>query len=167
MFIFKTIDALIDWMGRVISFLIVPIILVLFFETLLRYFFNAPTTWAYYVSCNLSSFFFFIGAAYTLLYKGHVSMDAIYNRFSARGKAVVDMVTAPIFFFFAGVLFWNGIGYAWNSVKTLENVGAPLYWPLYPFKVVVPIGGFLLVLQGVAKFIRDMITAIKGEKYEH
>lgn len=165
--IVKTIDVLSDWTGRIVSFLVVPITLVLVYETLMRYVFNAPTTWAYYVSSNLACVFFLIGAAYTLLYRGHVSMDAIYIRFPPRVKAIIDVITATIFFSFAGVLLWKSIIYAWDSVKELETVGIPLYLPLYPFKLFVPIGAFLLLLQGVAKFIRDLITAISGEKYEH
>ena len=165
--ILKTIDALSNWTGKIVSFLIIPIVCALVYETLMRYVFSAPTTWAYYLSSNLAVVFFLVGGAYTLLHKGHVGMDAVYERFSPRIKAIIDLITAPVFFSFVGLLLWKGIDYAWVSAKGLENTGCPLYLPLYPFKMFVPIGAFLLVLQGIAKFIRDLITAISGEKYEY
>jgi len=163
----KVIDALSDWAGKVISFLIVPIVFILVYEVVMRYGFNAPTQWAHHISWNLTSPFFLLGGAYGLLKKGHVNMDVVYNRFPLRMRAIVDLFTAILFFLFCGVLLWKGMEYAWGSLMILETSGCPLYFPLYPIKLILPIAAFLLLLQGSAKFIRDLITAIAGRQYEY
>lgn len=163
----KTIDAINDWVGKVISFLIVAVVFILVYETVARYAFNAPTTWAHHISWNLTGPFFLLGGAYGLLKKGHVNMDVVYNRFPLRMRAIIDLFTATLFFLFCGMLLWLGIEYAWGSLKGLENSGPPLYFPLYPVKLTLPIAAFLLLLQGSAKFIRDLIAAVTGQKYEY
>lgn len=163
----KAIDAISGWAGKIISFLIVPTVLILVYETVMRYGFNAPTPWVHHISWNLTGPFFLLGGAYGLLHRGHVNMDVIYNRFPLRWRAIIDLFTAILFFLFVGVLLWKGMGYAWDSVLGLENSGCPLYFPIYPIKLFLPIAAFLLLLQGSAKFIRDLVTAISGEKYEH
>ena len=154
-------------MGRVVCFLIVAVVFILVYETVTRYGFNAPTTWAHHICGNLMCPFFILGGAYTLLKKAHVNMDIVYNRFPLRIKAIVDLFTAMLFYAFYGVLFWKGLEWSWDSLVGLENSGPPLYFPIYPVKLTVPIGALLILLQGSAKFIRDLITAIAGEKCEY
>jgi len=163
----KTIDAISEWMGRVVCFFIIAIVFILVYETVARYAFNAPTTWAHHISWNFTVPFFLLGGAYALRNKAHVNMDVVYNRFPLRMRAIIDLVTAILFFLFCGVLFWMGVEWSWDSVIGTETSGPPLYYPVYPIKLIVPIAALLLLLQGSAKFIRDLMTAIAGRAYEY
>jgi len=159
-FVFKnTLETFNDWVGNIISFCIVIFVIILTYETIARYLFNAPTKWAYQLIWSLSCLYFFLGGVYALRHNGHINMDVIYNRFSIRGKAIADLLTSLLFFLFIGILFCKGIEFAWESLTRLENSGPPLYWPIYPVKLFVPIASFLLLLQGVIKFVRVLIIA--------
>jgi len=109
-----------------------------------------------------------MGGGYTLLTKHHVNMDAFYRRFSPRKKAKVDLATSALFFVFcigmlAGAYIW--ISPSLHNLKFLVNpINAALY---YPSSLWVIATAFLLLIQGIAKFIRDLLTIINGENNEH
>ena len=65
------------WSGRIVAWLIVPMVLSLVWEVVARYFFNAPTVWAYDMTFMLYGTFFMLGSAYTLLRKGHIRTDSV------------------------------------------------------------------------------------------
>lgn len=95
-----------------------------------------------------------------------MSVDIIYGGLSLRGKALADLITFPVFLLFVGVRFDKGLGFArdaWAFQVTLSSAWAP---PVYPFKTIIPIAAFLLLLQALAKFIRDLYTPITGRKGE-
>ena len=163
---FRAIDAVNRWTANVFMWLILPGVIVILWEVLARYIFHAPTFWAHGVAQRVFAFYFFIGGGYILLLKQHITMDLIYNRFSLRKRAIVDVVTFPFLFLFCGVLFWKGIDFFWASWTLRETCATPFHAPVYPVKFVVPLGAFLLLLQGLVKFARDLTTAITGRIYE-
>ena len=155
------IDSINEWGGRIFCFLIIPIIGIVMLEVMLRYVFNAPTIWAHETSTMIFGAHFALGGAYTLLHRGHVNVDILYGRFPPRGQAIIDLITSTLFFLFCGLMLWKGAEFAWASIlgrETSYTVWGP---PLYPLKAVIPIAAFLLLLQGLAKFIRDFLTAIR------
>jgi TRAP-type mannitol/chloroaromatic compound transport system permease small subunit len=162
----KIIDGLNEWVGKVAAFLVFGPLFILVYETVVRYAFNAPTTWAHELSVYFTITLFMLTGGYTLLHKGHVNVDVIHNRLPVRMRAFVGLLTATLFFAFIGVLFVQGLAFSWDSVIMLENSGSPLYWPIYPVKLMLPIAAFLLLLQGLAKFIRDLISLLIGRPYE-
>jgi TRAP-type mannitol/chloroaromatic compound transport system permease small subunit len=166
-FLLKIIDTINEWFGKAVSFLILPIVGILVFITLIRYGFSASTLWSDQISLFLTGPYFILGGAYTLLHNGHVNMDVVYNRFSRRVRAILDLFTAMLFFLFSGLFFWKAVGYSLDSLAILETTGSTLYFPLYPIKLIIPVAPFLLFLQGVPKFIRNLNIAIKGESYEY
>ena len=160
----NTIDAINDWTGKIFSWLIIPIIAIVVYEVVLRKVFNAPTIWAFELTTILYGVHFMLGAPHTLLHKGHVSVDLIYSRFSPKVQAYIDVVTYILFFFlFNIVLLWMGTKFAWTSIEMLEKSQSPWRPPLYPIKAIIPVTFFLLILQGISKFIRDLTFIIKED----
>ena len=162
----KGIDATSVWTGKLVAFLIYTGTVVLVYEIVARHLFNAPTIWAHGTVQRVFAAYYILGGAYVLRYKAHVNMDVIYNRFSLRTRAILDLITAPLFFAFCGVILWYGANFAWESLVRLEPCETPFRAPLYPVKLMLPLGAFLILLQGLAKFSRDLVTAITGRQYE-
>jgi len=108
--VLSTAENINHWAGQITLYLVV-----------LRYIFNSPTIWAFEVSNFLFGGIIILGGGYLLLHKGHVSVDIIYNRLSVRGKAILDLCTAPLFFLFVGVLMWQGIDMFWTSLSRWEH----------------------------------------------
>jgi TRAP-type mannitol/chloroaromatic compound transport system permease small subunit len=159
------IDFINDWSGKTVSWLVLVFTLVLGYEIVLRYVFNAPTKWAFDISYMLGGTYFWLGAGYTMLKKKHVRIDIFYRNFSPAKKAWTDIFFSLIFFFpLWGILLYQLIPYVYLSWVTDERSMQGYWMPiLYPFKTVMPLGVLLLVLQGVAEFLRAVLVLTRAE----
>ena len=162
--ILNWIDAISDWSGKAVAYLVLPGIFILAWEVVSRYVFNNPTMWAHGTSQRIFATYYILAGAYVLRHNQHVSVDIVYNRLGLRQRAILSIFGSLFFFVFCGVLLWKGVDFAWTSLSQLEPDETPWRAPLYPFKMMVPIGAFLILLQGLAKFIRDVFTAITGNE---
>lgn len=154
------IDKLNDKVGKGIMFLIAALTLMVVFSVVMRYGLNLPTKWSFEAIGFVCGTYIILAGGYAILHHSHVNVDILYSRFSPRVKAIIDVITAVVFFLFAVVLVWQGGQYAWHSVELQQTTGSPWNPPVYPVKIMIPIGASLLLLQGIAKFIRDFMTAI-------
>jgi len=160
----QALDSVGKWSGRLVAWLVIPMMGGLVFEVFSRRFFGAPTVWAYDITYMLYGSMFTLGAAYTLLQKGHIRTDLFYNRFPPRLQGVIDGVLY-LLFFFPGVAFflWAGWDEAWHSWQIREKSDAsPWRPPLYPFKMALPVALGLLLIQGVSEFLKSLYAIVRG-----
>ena len=163
--IVRCIDRISEWTGKIIAWLVLIMTLEMAYEVIARYFFNAPTKWSFDVSYMLGGTFFLMGACYTLRLGGHVRIDIFYAKFSAKTQAKIDAVLTLIFFFPMWVLLlYKLVPYVYQSWQIWERA-LESFWrpPIYPFKTVMPVRVLLLLLQGIAEFIRSIHLAIRGK----
>ena len=158
----RRVDAVNEWTGRVTSVILIFLALYITAEVILRYVFNRPSIWTWDILIICMCVLVVLGGGYTLLHRGHVMVDVLVGRFSPRARAIIDLVTSGVFFFAIGYLLWIAIGRAEHSVLTRELYSTLWEPPLYPLRVVVAIGIFLLLIQGMAKFVRDVTVARSG-----
>ncbi|MBI2317625.1 MAG: TRAP transporter small permease subunit [Betaproteobacteria bacterium] len=159
------IDTINEWVGTIASFLILIITGITTYEIVCRYVFNSPTEWSFELTGFLFLAYTVLGGGYTLLHEAHVNTDIFYSRLSARGKAILDLMTAVLFFVFAVAFTWAGWRLAWTATLTGEHSGTPWNPPVYLAMWVLPVGGLLLLIQGLAKFIRDLLLVATGIQY--
>jgi TRAP-type mannitol/chloroaromatic compound transport system permease small subunit len=151
-----------NWVGKIVSFLVFPMIGVLCWEVFLRYVFNRPTIWAHEISALLYAVFFLLGGAYTLRWKAHINVDILYNRFSKRNRAIIDLFTWSLFYLFCIVMLIDGSTSAWTSMIRMERastVWEPYIWPV---KLCIPLSALLILLQGISKTLSDFFIALTG-----
>jgi len=162
----QAVDFLNDRSGKVFSILYLPLMVIVVIEVVLRYFFNRPTIWAWDVNIQLFAFLIVFGAGYTLLKGGHVRMDVFVVRLSPRKRALIDLLMSFIFFICIGALFWQSCDQASQSIQSSERFATIWAPPIYPLRIAIPIGVMLFLLQGVAKFIRDIdiLRAKRGDQ---
>lgn len=161
----RTIDKISDWSGRIVSYLVYPLVGGVAYEVLARYLFHAPTEWAYDVTYMLYGSIFMLGAAYTLLHKGHIRTDFFYNKWSPQKQGRIDAIMYLILFF-PGMIFYliAGIDYAAHSWITHEKAANSPWMPIiYPFKTVIPLTAAMLLIQGISEFIKSVYAWKKGE----
>jgi len=162
--VLSVIDAISKWAGYVVMFGTLAITLLLTLEVVARYVFNAPTLWATESTSIAYGVMVLIAGAYVLLTGGHVNMDALYNRLSPRRRAALDIFTSVFFFIFCAILLRNEIPLAIKAVVLQEHSQSAWGAPWWPTRIAIPIGAFLILLQGLAKLIRDFHTAVTGSK---
>jgi TRAP-type mannitol/chloroaromatic compound transport system permease small subunit len=162
----KGIDGFSTITANTIRWLVLIIMSITVYDVVLRYFFNDPTIWAYELSGLLLGPFWLLGGAYVLLHDGHVRLDILYRRFSPRKQAIIDLVTFTLLFFYCGLILIHGWDYFLFSFSRFEHSLTMWGPPIWPFKLVIVIGAALILLQGIAKYIRDLYMGITGRRLE-
>jgi len=155
-FIEKSINGLNDKVGYYTSFLIIPLVLVVAYEVIMRYAFNAPTIWVFEATTLLYGTHFMLGIAYTYKHNGHVAIDVFESRLPERPRTILRLIVSLVLFLpTVGMLSIWSVIYASDSWGNWERASTSWAPPLYPFKTLMAIGFILLFLQGVAKLIQD------------
>ena len=162
--IVRFIETISEWTGKSFSFFIFILAAIVCYEIVARYVFSRPTLWCHELSAMIFGTFAVIGGAYTLKSGGHVSMDLLLLNLPVRARAAVEILASFAAFAFLSVLLWKGGETALNSVKTLEHASTLWAPPIWPFKLMLPLGAFLFLLQLFAKLIRDVLTLISGQE---
>jgi len=152
--------------GQICSFLIYPLIFVVMFEVIARYVFRHPTMWAHDTGTMIFGAYIVLAGGYTLLYKGHVTVDILWRRLSTRTQAIVDLFTYLLMLLFCSMLLWKGIEMVELSWRISEVTITPARLPIYPIKVTLVVGAVLVLLQAVSKYLGDIITAITNRRVE-
>lgn len=160
-----TIDKVSTFVGHTFSWLIISLTFMITWEVVSRYAFDNPHPWAFDVMIMMYGSLFMMAGAYTLSKNGHVRGDVLYGFFSPRVQASLDLLLYFLFFI-PGVfaLAWAGYNFAGDSwaINEHSNVTADGP-PVYPFKMVLPLAGAFLLLQGVVEIVRCVICIREGE----
>jgi TRAP-type mannitol/chloroaromatic compound transport system permease small subunit len=105
---------------------------------------------------------FLLGAAHVLRLNEHVRVDLIYGAISARKKLWVDVFGFIAFFFpLCFIMLEMSVPWAWASFQAGEHSANAGGLPVWPVKALLPLGFALLLLQGIAEFIRR-VAALRG-----
>lgn len=159
-----SIEGLSQWVGRAFGWCILILTLSVSYEVFVRYVLNAPTVWAFDMMVQMYGALFLMAGPYALAQDAHVRGDVLYRLFPVRWQARVDFVLY-ILFFFPGMmaLFWYGWEIAADSWRYQEvSWNSPARIQIYFFKTLIPLAGFLLMLQGVAEMMRCWMAMRTG-----
>lgn len=165
--VIRVIDRISDWSGRIVCWMIIPLVGSLAYEVFARYLFGAPTEWAYDISYMLYGSFFMLGAGYALFRGGHIRTDMLYQNWSPRTQGTVDAL-CYLFLFFPAMLFllWMGGQEAWHAWEIGERSDASPWRPiLYPFKAVIPVTAIMLLAQGLSEFLKSVYAMRTNRLY--
>jgi TRAP-type mannitol/chloroaromatic compound transport system permease small subunit len=162
--IYDAVGRVSKWSGRIVSLAVPVLIVTITFDVFMRYLFNAPTNWSYELSYMLGTALIALGLPYVHLNGSHIRVDIIYSRLSQRSRLLLDVILT-VLLFFPLVFMWTKVfgANAWQSFLTHEQSYDSLWYPtLWPFKTIIVLGFFLLLVQGAATFMRDVLTLLKG-----
>ncbi len=153
------LDQVNAWVGRVVRWLALLLLLAQFAVVVLRYLFGTSYIWGTETVLYLHAALFMLGAGYTLLLDGHVRVDIFYGRLSKRGKAWVDLL-GTLFFLVPTclVILWFTWRFTANSWAIREGPlsvgGIPAAFVL---KTLIPAFAVLLLIQGMSLALRSII----------
>ena len=158
----RAIDALNEKVGHAVYWLVLVAVLVSALNAVIRKAFNVSSNSFLELQWYLFSVIFLFCAGYTLLKNQHVRIDVIAGRLSPRAQAWIDIVGTVFFLFpmaiMIMILSWPVFVMAYERNEVSTNAGGLVIWPA---RLLVPIGFFLLVLQGVSELIKR-IAFLKG-----
>ncbi len=103
-------DQFVVWIGRSFAWGIFILTAAVMYEVIMRYFFNAPTLWAFDFTIQMYGAVFMMGGASAMSTKTHVKADMYYNRLSEKRQAILDLILF-ICFYAPGVFALTYAGY--------------------------------------------------------
>jgi TRAP-type mannitol/chloroaromatic compound transport system permease small subunit len=161
----RAADRLSTWSGKLFAWLIVVLMLAVSVEVFKRYILNSPTAWIFDLDAMLYGTLFMMCGAYTLSQDGHVRGDFLYTNMRPRTQATFDLALY-VLFFLPGIvaLVYAGYYYGMDSWRINEHSNVTADGPpVYQFKMVIPVAGALVMLQGIAEIVRCVVCLRTGE----
>ena len=159
----KTIDFVSELMGRVGWLLILYLMIFGVTDVFLRYVLNSPSLW---ISTTLQFAMVLlacVGGLYSLNDNAFVKLDLFYANFSAKKKAVCDIITVVFSILFLFVLVWKGYEAAKLSVMLKQVTPTSIPIPIYPLKIFFPITGVIMLLIVFKKLVNDIRTVFSTD----
>lgn len=187
----RAIESMNRFIGRIAMYLIFALIGILLWSSVSKVL-TAPSMWTLETAQFVMVAYFVLGGPYSIQLGSNVRMDLLYGDWSPKTKAWVDAFTVFFLIYYLGVLLYGGLvsmayslGYFGNepldffldlgwtlltegSSAASEKLGfmerSPTAWRpvLWPIKLVLCFGVFLMILQALAEFFRD-IGRLRGE----
>ncbi|MES2367650.1 MAG: TRAP transporter small permease subunit [Pseudomonadota bacterium] len=151
----RTIDNLTDWIGRSVQWLVLAAIIIGACNAVVRYILHISSNAWLEMQWYLGSAVFLLCGAYALRHNQHVRVDVISSRFGPRTRAWIEIFgTLFLLFPMVGIVLW----YSWpvfvdayQSGEISTNANGLILWPA---RLLVPVGFFFLVIQGVSEVIK-------------
>jgi len=155
-FIDRAIDALNEKVGIYTSYLVLPLIGVVAYEVVMRYAFNAPTSWGFEMTTFIYGVHFILTLGFAHKHDGHVAIDIFEARLPKKPRTILRIISNLVLFVpTVGLLAVWSVLYAKTSWMDWERASSSWAPAVYPYKTLMAIGFILLFLQGVAKLIQD------------
>jgi len=165
----QAINSFSDLMGKISAVLFVIMLFNVFINVVMRYVFNDVSIGMQELEWHLYASVFLLGVSYTLRAGGHVRVDLIYERFSAKTKAVIDMLGCLLMLFpFCALVGWYGIDFARESFELGETSGDPGGLPYrWIIKSVIPFAFFAMLISGIGLFLKSLNIFLGNTKGDH
>jgi len=159
----RVTEALSKVTGRVATYLVFALMLVMTYEVIARYLFGSPTDWGPELSGWLMTGFVALGGAYCLIKGKHVNVDMVYMHLSDKAKAYSRIITFFItflFLYYFVTLSWTELIDAVTEMQTSGSVWNPVMWPV---RGCIFVGVLMMIIQATAYFIRDVYFVVTGK----
>ncbi len=158
----RVVDAINYRMGRIIMYFIFVMVGILLWSSISKTFF-LPSLWTLEMAQFAMVAYFILGGPYALQNGANVRMDLFYGAWSDKRKAQIDVITVFFLIFYLGVMLYG----AYDSTSYSFQYGerSPTAWRpyLWPIKVLMSFGIFMMLLQAISELFKDIAT-LKGVK---
>lgn len=176
----RAVDGMNRRIGLVVMYGIFVLMAILLWSSISKTFF-LPTIWTLEMAQFAMVAYYMLGGPYAMLTGANVRMDLFYGNWSLRRKATIDVITVLFLLFYLGVLLYGALGSTayslgyWGDapiafftglITGAEEVGRleqsstawrPVIWPI---KVIMICGLFLMLLQALSEMVKDIARAL-------
>lgn len=149
----RYVDQLNDWIGNALALLIVPMIIIVLYTAVMRYFFNTGVDWGFECALFAYGVHMIVGGAYCMKQKGHVSVDVLATALGPNAHKWIGIMGQIVVLAVVVIMVWMGTRWAWKSTLQLErSIHGTVFNPqIWWFKWGVPVSAFLIGLQSMAE----------------
>ncbi len=153
----RWIDTLNRTIGRFAVWTVLVVVLISAGNAASRFFFNQSSNAMLEIQWYLFSALFLLCGPYVLLKNEHIRIDIIVGRFSQKTQNTIDVVGLLLFLLPMAAMItyygWGSFITAWDIREVSSNPGGLVRWPV---RLLLPVGGGLLFIQGVAELIKRL-----------
>ena len=161
----RAIDAFNRKQGEWSALLILPLTIVVIYEVIMRYVFDAPTIWGFELTTFLYGVHFMLGLAYTDVTDGHVKVDIFTARAKPRTQAFFVIVANLLIFLpvFTCMTIWS---WKYAITSTLQHELNSTSWapPVWPIKLIMAVAFSFLLIQGISTVIKALNALSSSQK---
>lgn len=149
------VDRVSELFGKLVIWLVLASVLISAANAVVRKALNYSSNAYLEIQWYLFAAVFMLGGGFVLLKNGHVRIDFIASRLSARANAIIDVLGLLLLVVPFSILMidlsWPLFHQAWVSGEMSQNVGGLIRWPVL---VLIPLGFALLALQALAELVK-------------
>jgi TRAP-type mannitol/chloroaromatic compound transport system permease small subunit len=162
----RGIDWINDRLGVAANWMVLIACLISAGNAMMRYAFDMSSNAWLEIQWYLFAAMVMFGASHTLRMNEHVRVDIVYTHLSERGKEWLDLVGTAVFLvpsmFVIAYYAWPFFLQSWDVRETSGNAGGLIR---YPVKFLVPLGFFLVGLQGISEIIKRAASLHGDTRY--
>jgi TRAP-type mannitol/chloroaromatic compound transport system permease small subunit len=156
----RAVSAINRWIGLILSWLALAVVLVCFAVVVQRYFFHTTQLWMQDLYVWLSGAMFTGVAGFALLRDDHVRVDIFYRPASEERKALIDLIGVVVFLMpFTWLVYaygWNFVARSWGLREGSANIGG---MPgLFILKGFILVFAFVIAIQGISMALRSILV---------
>lgn len=156
----RIVDAVNRRIGRIMMYGIFVMVAILLWSSFSKTF-TLPSLWTLEIAQFAMVVYYILGGPYSIQLGSNVRMDLFYGEWSIRRKAQVDAITIFLLIFYLGVLLYGAIDSTTYSLQYGERSSTAWRPYMWPIKIIMCVGFFLMLLQAISEFFKDIAT-IKG-----
>ncbi len=156
----RLVDAVNRVVGRAMMYGIFVMMAILLWSSISKTFF-LPSLWTLEMAQFAMVAYYILGGPYSIQLGSNVRMDLLYGDWTPTRKAWFDAVTVLFLIFFLGVLLYGGFSSTAYSLEYGERSATAWRPYMWPIKIIMCIGIFLMLLQAIAEFFKD-VARIRG-----
>lgn len=162
--VIQIIEAISERSGRYVSYLIIPLILVIVYSVTVRFFFNSVVHWSFEMTLFMFGILVMLGGAYTLKHQAHVRVDVLPTYLGHRWKCYLDIFSFLVVIVVCCVITYLSTRTAWVSTLRLErsSLQTPFDPQIWWFKWMIPISTTLVGLQALVEIVKTARTINPG-----
>jgi TRAP-type mannitol/chloroaromatic compound transport system permease small subunit len=152
----RGVDALNRMVGSVAMYLLLVMLAILTYSVVSSNVFGSPAIWVMEMAQFTMAAYYLLGAGYSMQQGAHVRMDFLYERWSPKRRALMDVMTILFVIFYLGVLIYGGVqssSYALEYGQRNHTVWGPY---MAPIKIIMTTGMVLMLLQSIAELLKDL-----------
>lgn len=158
----RFIDAVNERVGKAMGWFVLAAVLVSSINASFRYGFNLSSNAWLEMQWYLFGAVFLLGSGYTLKSNEHIRIDIISSRLTPRTRNIIELIGHFCFLMpLCLLILWFGTPFFWRSFISGEVSSSAGGLTIWPAKLLLPLGFFLLTLQGISEIIKR-IAVMKG-----
>jgi len=147
-----------DFVGNILIIVLLLMILNVFYDVVMRYAFHSSSIAMQEMEWHLFAIIILFGTSYSLKENAHVRVDFLYEKFSEKTKAIVNIVGTFIFLLpFTLLIIYGSYPFVMDSYSVNEISGDPggLKY-LWVIKAAIPLSFTFLFLEGINYIIKNI-----------